>query len=225
MRIPGFAAIRPFPHCFQAPQVPLRLRGRAPASWHSAIPATRMQIPRFTLPVLRSRYERISQQRLDSLLVAIIHRGRSGAGQFSTATGHFRTGSRVLIALEGESACGSLADRALVLDLLRQLPAAMVAEPDEALSYVERTSSTARGSDTSMFTCWPPQRSEGQNSGRATKGCVPPRKSSVIPSRRQAPFDASGDATPTARATARSGRRSSCSPASCTAVERGRPSW
>jgi len=33
----------------------------------------------------------------------------------------------------GEIACASLADRALVLDLLQQLPAAMVAEPDEAL--------------------------------------------------------------------------------------------
>ncbi len=38
----------------------------------------------------------------------------------------------------GEIACGSLADRALVLELLQQLPAAMVAEPDEALGYVER---------------------------------------------------------------------------------------
>ena len=37
-----------------------------------------------------------------------------------------------------EIACGSLADRALVLELLQQLPAAMVAEPDEALGYVER---------------------------------------------------------------------------------------
>jgi hypothetical protein len=31
-----------------------------------------------------------------------------------------------------------LADRALVLELLQQLPAAMVAAPDEALGYVER---------------------------------------------------------------------------------------
>lgn len=38
----------------------------------------------------------------------------------------------------GEIACGRLADRALILELLQQLPAAMVAEPDEALGYVER---------------------------------------------------------------------------------------
>ncbi|MGQ0579765.1 MAG: type II toxin-antitoxin system VapC family toxin [Betaproteobacteria bacterium] len=38
----------------------------------------------------------------------------------------------------GEIACGSLADRALVLELLQQLPVAMVAEPDEALDYIER---------------------------------------------------------------------------------------
>jgi predicted nucleic acid-binding protein len=38
----------------------------------------------------------------------------------------------------GEIACGSLADRALILELLQQLPAAMVAEPDEALDYIER---------------------------------------------------------------------------------------
>lgn len=38
----------------------------------------------------------------------------------------------------GEIACGSLAHRALILELLQQLPAAMVAEPDEALDYIER---------------------------------------------------------------------------------------
>jgi len=38
----------------------------------------------------------------------------------------------------GEIACGSLADRALILELLQQLPAATVAEPDEVLGYVER---------------------------------------------------------------------------------------
>jgi hypothetical protein len=38
----------------------------------------------------------------------------------------------------GEIACGSLVDRALILELLQQLPAATVAEPDEALGYVER---------------------------------------------------------------------------------------
>ena len=38
----------------------------------------------------------------------------------------------------GEIACGSLADRALILELLQQLPDAVVAEPDEALGYIER---------------------------------------------------------------------------------------
>jgi predicted nucleic acid-binding protein len=38
----------------------------------------------------------------------------------------------------GEIACGSLADRALILELLQQLPNAVVAEPDEALGYIER---------------------------------------------------------------------------------------
>jgi predicted nucleic acid-binding protein len=38
----------------------------------------------------------------------------------------------------GEIACGSLADRALTLDLLLSLPAALVAEPDEALSYLDQ---------------------------------------------------------------------------------------
>jgi len=38
----------------------------------------------------------------------------------------------------GEIACGSLADRALILELLQQLPSAIVAEPDEVLGYVER---------------------------------------------------------------------------------------
>ena len=38
----------------------------------------------------------------------------------------------------GEIACGRLADRALILGLLQQLPAAAVADLDEALGYVER---------------------------------------------------------------------------------------
>jgi predicted nucleic acid-binding protein len=38
----------------------------------------------------------------------------------------------------GEIACGSLADRALTLDLLLSLPAALVAEPDEALIYLDQ---------------------------------------------------------------------------------------
>ena len=38
----------------------------------------------------------------------------------------------------GEIACGSLADRALTLELLQQLPMAVVAEADEVLGYIER---------------------------------------------------------------------------------------
>ena len=37
----------------------------------------------------------------------------------------------------GEIACGSLRDREATLELLRQLPAAAVAEPDEALGFIE----------------------------------------------------------------------------------------
>lgn len=37
----------------------------------------------------------------------------------------------------GEIACGSLADRQTVLELLNDLPCAVVAETDEALSFVE----------------------------------------------------------------------------------------
>ena len=38
----------------------------------------------------------------------------------------------------GEIACGSLADRALTLDLLQHLPMAAVAESAEVLGYIER---------------------------------------------------------------------------------------
>lgn len=38
----------------------------------------------------------------------------------------------------GEIACGSLADRSLVLSLLQQLPKASTTEPDEVLGYIER---------------------------------------------------------------------------------------
>ncbi len=37
----------------------------------------------------------------------------------------------------GEIACGSLSDRDLTLELLLQLPMAAVAEPDEALGFIE----------------------------------------------------------------------------------------
>ncbi len=37
----------------------------------------------------------------------------------------------------GEIACGSLADRDVTLQLLQQLPMAAVAEPDEALGFIE----------------------------------------------------------------------------------------
>jgi predicted nucleic acid-binding protein len=63
---------------------------------------------------------------------------------------HLRRGDARLVALlerasvlmhpfiVGEIACGSLADRKTVLELLRDLPTATVAEVDEVLSYIER---------------------------------------------------------------------------------------
>lgn len=62
---------------------------------------------------------------------------------------HLRRGDRLLIeALErdavvmhpfvvGEIACGSLTNRASILDLLQQLPMATVAESDEVLGFIE----------------------------------------------------------------------------------------
>lgn len=38
----------------------------------------------------------------------------------------------------GEIACGSLADRPLILELLQQLPSSTVADHDEALGFIER---------------------------------------------------------------------------------------
>jgi predicted nucleic acid-binding protein len=38
----------------------------------------------------------------------------------------------------GEIACGSLADREMILELLRNLPNAVVAESDEMLGFIER---------------------------------------------------------------------------------------
>lgn len=38
----------------------------------------------------------------------------------------------------GEIACGSLSDRAMVLELLRDLPMASVAETEEVLAFIER---------------------------------------------------------------------------------------
>lgn len=63
---------------------------------------------------------------------------------------HFRVGDKRLADLlegnavvmhpfiVGEIACGSLTDRALMLDLLQHLPMAAVAESVEALGYIER---------------------------------------------------------------------------------------
>jgi len=45
----------------------------------------------------------------------------------------------------GEIACGSLADRALTLDLLQLLPMAVVAESHEVLGYIERHSLQGKG--------------------------------------------------------------------------------
>lgn len=45
----------------------------------------------------------------------------------------------------GEIACGSLHDRALILELLQDLPAAAVAEGDEVLQFVDRHVLHGRG--------------------------------------------------------------------------------
>ena len=45
----------------------------------------------------------------------------------------------------GEIACGSLADRALTLDLLQHLPMTVVAEADEVLGYIESYSLHGKG--------------------------------------------------------------------------------
>jgi predicted nucleic acid-binding protein len=45
----------------------------------------------------------------------------------------------------GEIACGSLADRALTLELLQHLPIAVVAEADEILGYIERQNLHGKG--------------------------------------------------------------------------------
>ena len=45
----------------------------------------------------------------------------------------------------GELACGSLADRATVLELLQDMPMAVVAESDEVLGFIERHRLHGRG--------------------------------------------------------------------------------
>lgn len=45
----------------------------------------------------------------------------------------------------GEIACGSLANRSTVLELLRDLPAATVAESDEVLAFIEHQALHGKG--------------------------------------------------------------------------------
>lgn len=45
----------------------------------------------------------------------------------------------------GEIACGSLADRSMILDLLQELPTVVVADNDEALGFIERHSLHGKG--------------------------------------------------------------------------------
>ena len=45
----------------------------------------------------------------------------------------------------GEIACGSLSHRASILELLRELPAAAVAENEEALGFIERHALHGKG--------------------------------------------------------------------------------
>ncbi len=45
----------------------------------------------------------------------------------------------------GEIACGNLRERESILELLQDLPAAVVASPDEVLTFIERHSLQGRG--------------------------------------------------------------------------------
>jgi predicted nucleic acid-binding protein len=45
----------------------------------------------------------------------------------------------------GEIACGSLADRSSILELLQDLPAAVVADNDEVLGFIERLGLHGKG--------------------------------------------------------------------------------
>lgn len=45
----------------------------------------------------------------------------------------------------GEIACGSLTHRASILELLRELPTAVIAESEEALGFIERHSLHGKG--------------------------------------------------------------------------------
>lgn len=45
----------------------------------------------------------------------------------------------------GEIACGRLADRAVILELMRQLPSVVVADNEEALEFIERHRLSGRG--------------------------------------------------------------------------------
>jgi len=45
----------------------------------------------------------------------------------------------------GEIACGSLSDRAAILELLQDLPAAVVADADEVLAFIERHALHGKG--------------------------------------------------------------------------------
>jgi len=70
---------------------------------------------------------------------------------------HLRSGDAGLVALleqsavvmhpfvVGELACGNLRDRASILELLQDLPAAVVASPVEALTFIERHGLPGRG--------------------------------------------------------------------------------
>lgn len=70
---------------------------------------------------------------------------------------HFRSGDAQLVDLlernavvmhpfvVGEIACGSLADRALTLELLQHLPMAAIADYNEVLGYIERHSLHGKG--------------------------------------------------------------------------------
>ncbi len=68
---------------------------------------------------------------------------RSGDAQLAALLEQGRVVSHPFVV--GEIACGSLADRATVIELLQDLPAAAVAETDEVLAFVERQALHGKG--------------------------------------------------------------------------------
>ena len=68
---------------------------------------------------------------------------RSGDAQLADLLEHGKVVMHPFVV--GEIACGSLSHRASILELLRELPAAAVAENEEALGFIERHALHGKG--------------------------------------------------------------------------------